>query len=275
MKRTLVLVFLIVSIIGLQTGNAFAGSLWFNTLLPNTTGNIVNDYHMKYVHTKPMTVQSIYNCCEPPSVSWVKFPTAVPAGSGSNTVTLDWSGATLNNGEQTHIGAYITWDDGGEPVITENYWTFGGTEVVPRPVVLDPSWSSGNGGGYSILRYELLDTSTSTTLSVNWQEMDGGPGPYTLTNNSTRTVTVSGLSTRRVSRPIPGDQLNVALGGFGDPLPDFVLAPGAFSTINVPNTGLNTSLLAVLGFLILTMGTGLVVQRKIQARRTDSVITLH
>lgn len=232
MRKALILILLVVGFTLIVSANASAYTYVWNTDVENTTGNVANDYHVKFVHDSPFTVDKTWT-----TGGDVSFPNVNVQGSGTTEVTIDYSGATVNSGQDTHIGAAfsVPWR---KLKVAEVYWTFGGMELLPRTVLLDPDRTGASGtAGYGLARYELYNETGTEYLSVNWQEMDGGSGSFVLTNNNDVNVTVVGLTYRFSLDLVPLEDLNPSLEFPPSTTPDFVLHTGESFSFEIGPVG--------------------------------------
>jgi hypothetical protein len=85
------------------SGPARAGFL-FNTDFQNTTGMAANDLHLMLTANQNINITQTYSATVPTQIS-TAFPNATVTGNNSKAVTIDWTGATVSNGNWTHVGA--------------------------------------------------------------------------------------------------------------------------------------------------------------------------
>ena len=180
-----------------------AGFLAFNTDFTNTTGSIVNDYHVKLVSDQPINVSNTWQIG-----GQVQFNAPTITGGGTGTVQLDWSGATVNQGQTTHVGVSTTAYQPNLRIV-ESWWTIGGVKFDGTPLV--------NAGfnaapGFTVAQVRLYDDILGTHLvSTQWIE---APGELASISSFNGTVYAS-WATRRSNSVIPLQDLNESLGGFG------------------------------------------------------------
>jgi hypothetical protein len=182
-----------------------ANAAFMNTDFQNTTGNMANDYHLKLVSNAPITVFDTY---EHGGNANVTFNAPKINGNGSNSVTLDWSGATVNNKDITHVGfaAY------GMAEVAESYWTVGGLELHPRIGFLTAVFS-GATTDFLVERILLFSDLSGTELigTIWWEDQAMAVTNY----NFSGVVAFASVSTARFSTEIPLEDLNESLTGFG------------------------------------------------------------
>lgn len=245
---------------GLIAGNNSNADLLFNTDVRNTTGNVANDYHIKMKAAVPINIDNTY---ESSVAGGPVFGHASPGGvtgGGTTDVTINWAGATVNSGQETHIGAG-TGLGGGTPnrlVITESWWTFGGLPVAPAvggsvPKLANVAFDGTAGtGNWVVARVKIYDDAVGTTLlSTTWYE-GRGSSAY-LTSSSDATYAKVAYTTPSASM-VPLASLNSTLPGFG--------ADSAITLLPVSTSvPLPLPALAVLGSL-LAVGSGIVAARR-------------
>lgn len=175
-----------------------------NADIVNDTGDAADDYHIEIATDTPFSLYNTYNFGGD-----VQFPTTNVSGIGTNNVTFNWSGATVNSGQDTHVGFSVPWN----ARITKSHWTTGGTEVLPRDLGLTTGTFNEATTDYIVAKVELWDDIFGTNLvGTMWWEGQGTD--VIIENFSDRTVFASWSFTD------PGgivalEDLNHTLGGFG------------------------------------------------------------
>ena len=176
-----------------------------NTDFINTTGNVANDYHLKLVCPTPITIDSTFQ-----SGGQVVFDPPTITGNGTNTVSLDFAGATVNNGETTHIGFA---DIGNFDIkVAESFWTFGGIEILPRLAMATATFN-GAAGDFLVARISLYDDMLGSNLigMMWWEEQAAMADIYNYTTESM----YASVSFGRFQDMIQLEDLNESLTGFG------------------------------------------------------------
>ena len=200
-----------------QARNGDAGFLSFNTDLVNTTGSVLNDYHVKLVSTAPITISDTFQ-----SGGDVVFNSGVVNGNGTNSVTIDWSGATVNQGQTSHVGAATAAYD-PSIIIQESWWTFGGVKFVPNTGTQATGFFSG-GSFFTVARISIFDSPGATTLlGTEW--MQGAGNLLNVANRTSDGPIYVKVATRTSQNAIPLSDLNFSLTGFGPDSPVLQLSP--------------------------------------------------
>lgn len=181
-----------------------AAALLMNTDITNTTGNVVNDYHIKLESDNPIDVQNTFRFGGD-----VAFDSPTITGNGSTSVSLDFSGATVNNGQDTHIGFYTPT---GNVKITESYWTLGGVEVTPRLGKVSANFY-GTSTDYLVARVSLYDDILGTNqIGTMWWEDQAQSVDFF---NYTSIDVYASFAFARFSQQVALADLNDSLSGFG------------------------------------------------------------
>jgi hypothetical protein len=217
-----------------------AGIWHYNQDLKNTTGQSVNDLHMELVSNGAISLTDTYQCIwclgNGPAAS---APFGLPniSGSGSGQVNIDWSGATVNNGEWTHVG----WEGTATNPITifGAYWTRNGIPVLPKITGVSTPWNvSGEGifGGaaaWITIRVSILDNLDNVIATQWWEtQSDATLGLTNMTGDTIRaTVAVLNSPTE-----IALANLNGQLTGFGRESPIQTIDPEGFFAAPAPAT---------------------------------------
>ncbi|MEF8731795.1 MAG: PEP-CTERM sorting domain-containing protein [Candidatus Accumulibacter meliphilus] len=176
---------------------------YFNTDIYNTTGSVANDYHIKLHANSNISVSNHWE-----HGGDVAFPTFGSSGTGSPNVNLDWSGATVNQGQSVHVGAAGSFGTSVE--ITESWWTFGGIKLTTQPTNTQASASfDGTGSLYQIAWVDLFDSSLNL-IGTEWIEETGSTFP-TIYNAGTDPIYVS-YAFMTSTTLIPIENLNASLG---------------------------------------------------------------
>jgi hypothetical protein len=204
-RRVLAVVAASAALLGPPRG-ATAGFLSFNSDFVNTTGSLLNDYHVKMVSTAPITISSTWQ-----TGGNVQFNPGTVSGNGTNTVTIDWSGATVNQGQTTHVGASTAAFDPNIKIV-ESWWTVGGVKFTTTGNQASANFTGG--ANFAVARISIFNDSLGTTLlGTEWME---GPGNFQNVQNQTTDgplfVKVALLTSTTV---IPLQNLNFSLTGFG------------------------------------------------------------
>lgn len=199
----------IVAILALGLIGGSARAAWMNTDVTNTTGNVANDFHLVLESDNPINIANTYNFGSPPAD--VSFPDTDVSGSGTNDVTISWSGATVNSGQDTHVGFYAP---GNLDVkVKKCIWTFGGLEILPRNLGMPSAEFDGVGTDYLVVRVNLWDGNDDPNLvGTMWWE---GQGSTAIIGNFSDHATYASLAFRDPGPMIPLEDLNHTLGGFG------------------------------------------------------------
>ncbi|MBN1766229.1 MAG: hypothetical protein JW860_13295 [Sedimentisphaerales bacterium] len=199
--------------------NMEAGYLKFNTHFKNTTGSMVNDYHVRLVANEPITVSSTWQ-----SGGDVQFSPGVVTGNGTKSIEVNWSGATVNQGQTAHCGVststYIP-----SLTVTESWWTVGGVKFNPN--LNDGLMGNADfdgGSDYTVARIKLYDDIYGSNLiGTEWIE---GPGDLLgISNLSHDGPLYASVATLSSSTEIALEDLNPSLEGFGPDGPIIELLP--------------------------------------------------
>jgi hypothetical protein len=202
----------------------------FATDFKNTTGQVVNDYHIKLEADKKFKVSDAFSLGLGPAPS-TGFPDVSITGNNSTAVTLNFSGATLNPGDSTWVAALQGWFAKGPPpglTVTESWWTVGGIRVHPPKaslggLLLTPESDGIQTASWNVERITLYDSLAGTyVVGHEWSEAQTGIAAPT--NSSGETLFYS-TATFVSPTEIPLDQLNLNLGGFGQESPISSLRP--------------------------------------------------
>jgi hypothetical protein len=226
--HTAQIILLVSAVIALGAGEANADVL-FNTHFENTTGNVANDYHIKMVADENITIDATFE-----SGGDVVFDDALTTGgvqgNGTQSVTINWSGATVNPGQTVHVGAG-TGIGGGTPNnlrITESWWTVGLVKMVSDTLrcfaSADFNGTAGS-GDWVVVQLEIFDDIEGTNLiGRQWIE---GRGTSAVITNETYGRSIFARWAFNTPSPdmIPLEDLNEDLGGFGSFGPIVELAP--------------------------------------------------
>lgn len=191
----------LLTVIGLQNADAALMNVDFK----NSTGNVASDYHLKLVSSNPINISNTYRfggdvVFNPPTIT----------GSGSNNLSLDFAGATVNNGQTTHIGFYAPGNF--DIKVAESFWTFGNLEVLPRIGMKSVAFN-GASTDFLVERINLFsDLAGSNLVGTMWWEDQAA----SLRNfNYTTEPVFASFATLRSQNMIPLENLNHSLSGFG------------------------------------------------------------
>lgn len=212
--------------VGLLTALSPAGAaILFNADIHNTTGLVVDDYHVKLVANGPINVTNTYE-----HGGNVAFDDALSgggvSGNGTNSVTINWSGATVNPGDTVHVGA------SGHPApsdvrIVESWWTLGGARVSAgtdgllasarfNGVAGDPTWV--------VVQVRLFaDPDGDDPIGTIWLEGEGTSAE--VFNGTCEFPIFASWSFREPGPQVALDDLNPELEGFGPWTPVVQLDP--------------------------------------------------
>jgi hypothetical protein len=203
----------------------------FNAHLTNTTGNVADDYHVKMTASQNINITSTFE-----AGGDVMFPDALGGGgvqgNGTTSVTINWTGATVNQNQTAHFGAG-SGVGGGTPngfQITESWWTFGGAKLVPADSASGRLCSANfNGvagsGDWVVVKIELFDSPTSSTpIGTEWIE-GRGTSAHIINWTSDGPIFARWAFNTPSATQIPIADLNPSLTGFGDFGPMVVLEP--------------------------------------------------
>ncbi|HBL27154.1 MAG TPA: hypothetical protein DD490_10000 [Acidobacteria bacterium] len=206
-----------------------------NADIVNTTGSVANDYHVKLEspNGKPINVGSTFE-----AGGNVMFNDALSSGgvsgNGTSSVTINWSGATVNQGQTVHVGAYAPEDF----IIRESWWTFGGVPLVPAKTTGKLASAKFNNVNQQWVVVQIAlwsDIRGTRNLGHEWIE-GNGTGAYIF--NATCAPIYASWSFRRPSdTQVPLEDLNPALSGF-DTWTEIVELPAAgvpCATATVPH----------------------------------------
>lgn len=132
----------------------------------NTTASIANDFHIEFVSATPITVGT--QCCR--SSPTGTFPAATVSGGGTLSVTLDWSGFTVNPSQKIHVGYNLT---SSTPIkVYKSYWTLNGFQIAST--LFWPSVNiTGGGTNYLLARVTVFDWTGMTLLGHRWVQTLG------------------------------------------------------------------------------------------------------
>jgi hypothetical protein len=219
-KTSKVIVVAVVALLALECPDiADAGYLKFNTHFKNTTGSMVNDYHVRLEADEPINI----------SRTWefggnVKFQSGKVTGDGTNSVVIDWSGATVNQGQTAHCGV-STSNYNPSIRIVESWWTVGGVKFIPNLNDGVQAQADFDGGsGFTVARIELYDDIFgSNVIGTEWIE---GPGNlFSISNKTLDGPVFVSVATLASPTEIPIEDLNYSLSGFGPQSVIFELNP--------------------------------------------------
>lgn len=222
-----------------------AEAVLMNTHFTNTTGNVATDYHLRLVSSQPINIANTYQFGGD-----VAFSAPTIQGSGSTNVSLDFAGATVNNGQTVHVGFYAPNNWGVK--VAESFWTFGGLELMPRTGMKSAAFD-GLATEYLVERISLYSDLAGTNLvgTMWWEDQAAS----LINQNFTTKPVFASTATLRSPTLIPLEDLNYSLGGFGTESPIRFYAP-------VPEPEIYAMLLAGLGLL------GFTARRKKQRETT-------
>lgn len=176
---------------------------FFNTDIQNTTGSVANDYHIKLHASQNIDVTHHWE-----TGGNVVFPGFSSSGGGSPDLNLNWSGATVNQGQTVHVGA--SGSLGVSVQITESWWTFGGIKLTTQPTNTQASAHfDGAGSLFQIAWVDLFDSSNNL-IGSEWIEELGSTAP-TIFNAGSDPIRVS-YAFMTSSVEIPIEDLNAGLG---------------------------------------------------------------
>lgn len=198
------------AVFGVQTAEA----VLMNTHFTNTTGNVANDYHLRLVSGNAINVTNTYEFGGD-----VEFSAPTIAGNGSTNVSLDWAGATVNNGQTVHVGflAPGNWD----VRVAESYWTVGDLELLPR--IGMPSAAFVPCADFLVARISLYDDLVGSNLvgRMWWEDQ----ACSVTIGNWTYEPVFASVALASFPSIIPLEELNESLTGFGPDSPIEYFAP--------------------------------------------------
>jgi hypothetical protein len=203
--------------------------LAFNIDFTNTTGSIADDFHIKLSTSTPVNVLQTFEG------GAVSFNPGTITGDGTTTVEIDWSGATVNPGQTTHIGASAS--SGSVMDVTyalESWWTHGGQKIGSHgydgagpTVAFTGAASFAPNAGWTVARVTLFtDLAGTNVVGTEWVEEEGDFAR--IFNASPYGPIFASVATLSSPDPIPLEDLNFSLTGFGldgpimqlDPVPE-------------------------------------------------------
>lgn len=213
-------------VVGLLTALSPAGAtIVFNTDLHNTTGLVVDDYHVKLVANGPINITNTYE-----HGGNVEFPNAQShggvQGSGTNSVTINWSGTTVNPGDTVHVGAFA-YPAPSDVRIVESWWTLGGARVsAGTDGLLASARFNGVEGDdiWTVVQVNLFaDPGGTDFIGTIWLEGEGTTAE--VFNGTCEFPIFASWSFRDPGPQVALDDLNPELQGFGPWTPVVELDP--------------------------------------------------
>ena len=200
--------------------------LAFNIDFTNTTGTIADDFHIKLSTSTPVTVLQTFEG------GAVSFGPGAVTGDGTTAVEIDWSGATVNPGQTTHIGASAS--SGSVVDVTyalESWWTHGGKKIGSHgydgsaaTVDFTAAASLAGNTDWTVARVTLFtDLAGTNVVGTEWVEEEGDVSQ--IFNASSYGPIFASLATLSSPDPIPLEDLNFSLTGFGQDGPIMQLDP--------------------------------------------------
>ena len=172
----------------------------FNFTLTNNTGNPASDYEVTVTAPTPINKTLTFTMGGD-----VSFPTVGTAGQGTNMITLTYSGAMVNNGQSTHVGAAFT-PGTTKITVTASSFTFPAAAAVDVPLA---SAGFDEEGEFHIVEVKNFTSLAGTTLSaLEFFEGTGDSAP--LIQNFTGDTTFVSYAYFFSPTEIPLDMLNAA-----------------------------------------------------------------
>jgi hypothetical protein len=193
----------------------------FNARLRNTTGNVVNDYHVKLRADQNIDLSGIG--------STGPLGAGPVTGNGTREVTASWSGGTVNQGQECSFSLNTAMGAGTPNGLTvaESWWTLGGIKVVSATsgrlgsAMFDGTSGSGDWVVARIMLYDSL--SGANQIGTEWVE--GRADSAVISNQTSDGPIFASWAFNTPGAFIPVQDLNDSLGGFGPPTPIQFLAP--------------------------------------------------
>jgi hypothetical protein len=216
-----------------MSGKVGAG-LMMNTDFQNTTGTVANDYHIRVQSKFAMLLNDAGSMLPHNGQPGAAFPTTTIHNYSPSDVTIDFSGATLQNLEWTHIGLSVL---GRAPAITESWWTYNGQRIQPSGSlggVLASAEISGDPSQWMVLQVKLYTGINGQLIGNMWFQDQGNQ--FTLSNWNNQNLYVT-TSYKFVSTPYALVDLNEDLGRLGP-------ESGFQVLVGVPEPSTLTALLA-------------------------------
>lgn len=214
--QILALAFLVASV---PLDHACAGTFMFNADPQNNTGTSANDLEIGLRSTSAIDVGGVWeHTSEKPMVPTVAFPSYTIIFNNNPTLTINYYGATIPDGDWTHVGAYGT--AVAAPTVTSAYWTEGGFPINGGSIPF-PSVSFVNYGAvdFGVVRATMYNPQ-GLVINTVWYEGPADPGSSSFaslfnSNPGTPTIYVSWAFNTPSPTPIPIQDLNENLTGFG------------------------------------------------------------